>query len=186
MEFTAIILGNCFWQQYLKRSLLQYFWWWNYSRNSGNKSRHPSPLYRRNQIQSVQLPRNQCYSSQKFGPVCYNAWKGHTNVPLFLIKDESFFLCFSSNGKTKNREGVCQRQGGEGGLESFWIVEELSLILEKKFSMICKWMSHRGGKAILFVLNQSIHLTVGCADSWITICHITRCFSSMFKWILFF
>lgn len=35
--FSAIVLGNCFWPQYLKRSLLQYFGSLNYSRNSGSK-----------------------------------------------------------------------------------------------------------------------------------------------------
>lgn len=36
--FSAIVLENCLWPQYWKRSLLQYFWLWNYSRNSGSKS----------------------------------------------------------------------------------------------------------------------------------------------------
>lgn len=62
--------------------------------------------------------------------MCNNAWKGHTNFPFFCIRDESYF--FVSAAKLKqNREGVCQGQGGGGKLESFWIVEELSLIWKK-------------------------------------------------------
>lgn len=70
-------------------------------------------------MKSVQPPGNQCYSSQKFGPVYYNDWKGHTNFPLFHIKNESFFFVLAAMLKQKKREGVCQRQGEEGGCKSF-------------------------------------------------------------------
>jgi len=44
--------------------------------------------------------------------VCYNAWKGHTNFPLFHIKDESFFFVLAAMLKQRI-EKVYARDEGE-------------------------------------------------------------------------
>lgn len=148
--FTAIILGNCFWQQDLKTYLLQYFWLWNYSRNSGSKSGHP-PLYRRNWIKSVQLPRIQCYSSQKFGPVCYNAWKGHTNFPLFRIKDESFFFVLAAALKQRIEKVYARGKGEKEDLNHFELLKSSAEYKKKLFQQSAnEWAIEEGKPYFLY------------------------------------
>lgn len=55
--------------------------------------------------------------------MCYNAWKGHTNFPLFLIKDESFFFVLAAMLKQRIEKVYARGKGEEEDLNHFELLK---------------------------------------------------------------